>query len=991
MPLLTILFVDVVESTATKQAVSLGRDSRERDHAYLEQVQSPYFALVRQCCEAHSGKEVTTMGDAFYLTFEDPVEAVRCSVQVQKRLSESPISTPLGPLRVRIGIHSGFPEFFEGSWHGTDVDTAKRIEATATERQILLSARTYELVRQMADVEFHARGEFALKGMDRISLWEADWNGEGPRKTAVPPLVAVEPKKFALIGLSVFAVLLLIALVFAFWIRSPSVSQKRAEGEGNSAIGMKSRRSVAVFGFKNLTTQGVDWLSGALSDLLSTELAAGEQLRTIAGEDVARATADLSIPPMPSYSKDTLLKIRKILGSDFVIVGSYVAAGSHPADAIRLDVRLQDAASGEILAAFQEEGTVGALSDLLKKVAAELRAKLGVQEPTSAQSSQARAAAPANSEAMRLYSEGLMKLRTFDALSARDSLERAIAREPKLAVAHAALAQTWQILGYDLKAQDEAKEAFDLSANLSPEERRSIEGRYRQLASQWDQATVIYRSLWEVFQDEPNYALELAKVQTAAGKGQDALATVEELRKFPGMDEDPRVDLARAFAAESLSDVKQQQASAAVAAEKASKQGSRYLAAQAYWQECSALYALGELEKGVAACGQSAAAAPFALQITARTQTVLANILSAQGQTAEALEMRRQALETARKIGSQKDVIGALENLANLVDLQGNTKDARRYFDEAFRIAREIDDKQQLLKLENDFAADLYGDGDFGGAEELYRKSLATAREIGDRQGEAMALQNLSLVRMQMGDLSGAQQQIEQAISIQRAVGLQADLVNSLSSFGDIALTRGNFASAQKNYSDSLTLASNLHANAAIAASRASLATLALAEGKPTEAEALAREAAEEFQQEKLVDQQADARNTLARSLLKQGKLGDAQAQVDQAMNLSPQDRTVRISLAITAAKLKARSGNTSDARKDLDACMADAAKMKLVGTQFEIALAQAEILAATEPKSAVARLQSLNGEARSKGFLKIAADADRARQEITGKALHPG
>jgi hypothetical protein len=35
MPLLTIVFTDVVESSDTKRDVSLGRDNRERDHAYL--------------------------------------------------------------------------------------------------------------------------------------------------------------------------------------------------------------------------------------------------------------------------------------------------------------------------------------------------------------------------------------------------------------------------------------------------------------------------------------------------------------------------------------------------------------------------------------------------------------------------------------------------------------------------------------------------------------------------------------------------------------------------------------------------------------------------------------------------------------------------------------------------------------------------------------------------------------------------------------------
>ena len=82
------------------------------------------------------------------------------------------------------------------------------------------------------------------------------------------------------------------------------------------------------------------------------------------------------------------------------------------------------------------------------------------------------------------------------------------------------------------------------------------------------------------------------------------------------------------------------------------------------------LLQFGEFQKGEAACNSSNSSAPFDDVIKARTQTVLGNIMVAQGHAAEALEMRRQALDTARKIGSQKDVIGALENLANLVDLR---------------------------------------------------------------------------------------------------------------------------------------------------------------------------------------------------------------------------------------------------------------------------------------------------------------------------------
>lgn len=987
MPLLTIVFTDVVESSATKRDVSLGRDNRERDHAYLEKIQSRHFDLVRAACLAHGGKEVSTMGDAFYLTFEDPVEAVRCAVDIQRNLATAPIDTPRGPLRLRIGVHSGFPAFFEDSWHGTDVDTAARVEATATACQILLSSRTYELVRHMTDVRFHERGEFALKGMDRMALWEADWDGRGPRPTAVRPLGDLQRKRTALRVTVVLAAVVLLGVGAGYLIRR----HPKSLGGTEFTVYAKPRLSVAVLGFKNLGKAEEDWLGNALPEMLNTELAPGGGLRMISGEDVAKTTADLALDRMPSYGKSTLTKLRGILKSDYVIAGSYVAAGNQNTDEVRLDVRLQDANSGEIVSSLARSGSLGTLPGVLKQIGAAVRAKLGVQEPSETETAEAQAALVVKPEARRLYTEGLVKLRTFDALGARDPLERAIALEPNWAAPHAALANAWQILGYDAKAREEAKKAVERSGSLSQVERRSIEGRYRELNAQWDEAIEIYRDLWGVFQDEPNFGLELAGVQTSAGKGQEALSTLTKLASLPQMGDDPRIDLARAFAAESLSDVKLQQSAAGAAAQKASQLGSRYLAAQAYWQQCSALYALGELEKAVLACQESAAAAPFALQITARTRTVLSNIMLAQGHTAEALELRRQALDTARQIGSQKDVIGALDHLANLVDVQGNTKEARGYFDEAFRIAREIGDKQQLLQLENDYAADLYGDGNFAGAEELYRKSLDTAREIGDQQGTAMAFQNLSLVLMLKGDLDVAKQEIEEAIAIQRKAGLQSDLAASLQVLGDLLFTRGDFAGARKSYEESLKLSSDLRIPAGVAASRSSLAGLELAEGKPAEAEVLARQAAESFQQEKLSDQEADARNVLARSLLGEGKNSDASEEVTRGMGLSPQDRTVRLSLAVTGARLKARSGNAADARKALDTCMADALKMKLVGLQFEIALAQAEMLAASDPKGALARLQSVNGDAKARGYLRVAAEAERAREELARKGSSAG
>ncbi len=83
---------------------------------------------------------------------------------------------------------------------------------------------------------------------------------------------------------------------------------------------------MAVLNFKNSTSRPeAAWLSTALPEMLTTELAAGEKLRTITGEEVAQMKMDLSLPDSDSLSAQTLSQVGKTLGADLVVLGSYVA------------------------------------------------------------------------------------------------------------------------------------------------------------------------------------------------------------------------------------------------------------------------------------------------------------------------------------------------------------------------------------------------------------------------------------------------------------------------------------------------------------------------------------------------------------------------------------------------------------------------------------------------------------------------------------------
>lgn len=979
MALLTIVFTDVVESSATKRDASLGRDDRERDHAYLEKVQTRHFTLIRRSCQAHGGREVSNMGDAFYLSFDNPVEAVRCAASIQKELTADPIETPRGPLRLRIGIHSGFPEFFEGTWHGTDVDTAARVEATATERQILISSRTYELVRHMTDVKFHPRGEFVLKGVGRMSLWEADWDGNGPRPTSVPPISSQKRTKWTRGALVVLAAAVLLATAAGYRI----YTIRRAREMAGLPASVTGRRSVAVLGFKNLGKPEAEWLSNALSEMFAAELAAGDQLRTIPGENVERAKIDLSLPDADSYAASTLTHLHTVLGADQVIVGSYLELPNEAGGEIRLDLRAQDCVAGDTVCTVSETGAEGNLLGLVSKAGADLRQHLGLAAVTDKEAVNVKAALPSDPEAARLYAEGLKKLRVFDAVAARDLLRKAVTADPNHALAHSALAEAWSDLGYDTKAREEAKKAFDLSSQLSREDQLLVEGRYRELNTEWDKAIKVYASLWEVYPDNLDYGLRLADLQTSAGKGQDALATIEELRKMPAPSrDDPRIDLAEATAAKSLSDFKRAAAADESATKKAQAQGARLLSAQGLLDQCWALFNLGELKPASQACQQArdTFAAAGDRKESARAVTRLALILSAQGQTDAALKLHQEALQSMRETGSQKDIAGALVNIAILESDRGDLAGAKKNFEQALQISIEGDDKRHELDYENDLAGIFQSQGDFAKAKQMYEQVLAKSREVGDQSGEAMGLINIALISYLQGDLAPAQKNLKEAFDIEERLGTKSDAASSLDALGDVLLAQDDLDAAAKSYQEAFDIRQKIGDNGAIAGSKISLARLALEKGDPSHAQSLAGEAQQEFEAEKSHDNEIAASDILARALMAQDKLADAESLIQRVAKSPPQDRTVRLSLAITHARLKARRGKSVEAIRDLSGALDEARKMQLVGYEFEARLAQAEIELQTG-KSDLARshLKSLQDEAARKGFRLIARRASEA------------
>jgi tetratricopeptide (TPR) repeat protein/TolB-like protein len=725
---------------------------------------------------------------------------------------------------------------------------------------------------------------------------------------------------------------------------------RRASAPGRVAASspVKSRRSVAVLGFKNVSErQDEAWLSMALAEMLTTELAAGEQLRAIPGENVARMKINLSLPETDSFGQDTLERIRKNLNADEIVLGSFVPLGGGQ---IRVDLRLQDTRAGEILAAASVKGDEAQIDDLVGRAGTILREKLGVGEVSTAQALAVKATLPQNRDAARFYSEGLQKLHQFDYLRARDLLQRAVGAEPQYALAHSALAVAWKGLGYDANAKEEAKKAFDLSASFSREDRLWIEGQYREFTNDRPKAVETFRTLFDFFPDNLDYGLRLAAAQTSAGKGKDAQATLDSLRKLPSpAAEDARIDLLDAGAAASLGDYKKQAASAAKAVATADSQGARLLAAQARISECSSLRYVGKPKEAIATC--------------------------------------EEAVRIFDSAGDRGNAARALNNIAVVLMEQGDAAGARRTYAESLAATKEIGDKKSHAMALNNLAGVLRDQPDLPGSRKMLAEAMADFREIGEKGGVVRCLENTGIILVDEGKLEEARKNQEEALAIAREMGNKSLTAYGLYLLGEVYAHQGNLPAARKSDEQALQIRNELGEPRTINETQLSLAALAIEEKQFPTAESTAREAARQLEKLNNVDDAAVAYYLLARALAAQGKLADARTAIDKASALTQKgsDTNIRLRVAIQAAILGASSGapaDISEAKKIIQSALSDATKQNLTGIQLEARLSMGEVEIKSGDRSAGrAHLAALQKDAASKGFLLIARKAAADRQ----------
>ena len=750
-----------------------------------------------------------------------------------------------------------------------------------------------------------------------------------------------------------------------------------------------TRRVVAVLGFKNLAGNNAsDWLSTALEEMLSTELSAGEQLRTVSGEDVARVKSELKIADVNTLSQETLTRVRKNVGADISVTGSYLELANGPEEQIRLDINVQDTISGETIGSIAEVGTLSGLFQLVSKSGAQLRARLGETAASSADQEEIRAALPSTPESARLYSQGLAELRSFDAPGAQKLFTQALALDPNYALGHSALAAAWSALGYDEKARNEAQRAFDLSRGLARQERLQIAGRYHEMNREWDKAVETYQLLFSLFPDNLDYGLRLATAQVSAGRGQDAQSTAAKLRKLPPpASEDPQIDLSEAIAAESLGQFTEELRNAQHAAQEGEILGEELLVGRALVKQAWAFSRLGESEKAINTLARARDLFRIAGdgQGVASTLHIAAVVLSGEGEYTEATAAAQEGLHTFEHIGDKRGTAQSLNTLATIHYEQGDLPQARQLFEKTLQIQREVGSKINIAGALGNIANVLDEEGDLSGAQKLTEESIQVFTDVGDQRALGTALGNLAMLLYERGDLPRARQTYADALRIKRAIGYQRGIAYDLAGLSQVFEAENDLENARKEQEEALAIRNKIGEKHNAAQSMLGLAELRLEEGRPAEAEALAVQATEQLKNQSSPADEADGQIVLARCWLAEGKLSEARAALGRAVlgSRGSASRPLHFDLALVSADVNVAGakrpirGAISESQKMLRTSLSEAHKCGYVGYEFKLRLALGELeMKYGQQNEARSDLEHLMKDAKAGGFALVARQA---------------
>lgn len=721
----------------------------------------------------------------------------------------------------------------------------------------------------------------------------------------------------------------------------------------NGAATLRNSR-LAVVGFRNLTPHGADgWVGTALTEMLAADLGRGGPLRLISSDDVASMRHDLGLRLDGPLGRTELAQLRRRLGSEWVVVGSYLLLPNQ-SPPLRVDAWLRDTETGETRGAVSRRGREEDLFKLSDALAGDLLHAFGESAGSKTGEGQTIGVMPATPTAQRLYAEGLELLHRMDAQAAAQRLEAAVKAEPDFPGSWLALARASVLLGSGRRAQEAALQALERSSELPERQRLAAEATSLAIAGRRPEAADRMRRLYELSGHAFEDGLALCDLQARTGQPREALTTIAELRReHPDARDDARLDLLETDSFNWLDDSQSMLAAAQRAVAASRRQGMVSVEVLALH-----LQAVARIRAGTAtACGR-------------------------------ALEESALARRKAETLGDGFLLSGVLLDFSVVLADCEKPAQADQVRQEALGLLRKIGAFGKTPALLFNLGTSRLEEGDLLAADSLMHEALETCQAYSFLCRERF-LHPLGVNRMHRGELAEARRMLEEGIELNGRLGNRSRVAEARSYLPDLAAWSGDLAQAIVLQRQVLTLRQELGVPRGLAWAHSDLADWLAEAGHGAEALLEARQAVAMAVVQGVTPLSACSHASLAFADLTAGNLAAAERESARALSLLRPPRYPFCSFQVwrVRSQVLLASGQLDAAEALIKEGLELAQRNGFVPYELTGRLLRAE-LAQKRGRSAEARrlADDLAAEARAKGFGLIAQRcAKLARHDAAG------
>ena len=493
-----------------------------------------YRALMTKLIQQYRGRVVDTTGDNLLAEFMSAVDAVNCSVEVQRELAERNTELPYErKMEFRIGVNVGDVIEEENRIYGDGVNIAARIEGLSDPGGICISGRVYDHVENKLNLTYDFLGEQEVKNITNPVRAYRILSHPGAAAYRVVKAKKAVGRIWRNIAICV-SVFLILAVggvsIWHFYWRS-ATSQIETAAKQKPVLELPDKPSVAVLPFDNMgADQEQEYFSDGMTDDLITDLSKVSGLFVIARNSVF------------TY-KGKPVKVQQVaqeLGVRYVLEGSVRRSG----DQVRINAQLIDATTGHHLWAERYDGHFGDVFALQDRITGEIVAALSVKL-TSDEKEQVARKYTDNTAAYDEFLQGrayYVRRTPADYAKAVSCFKKAVELDPNYGQAYAALSLTyWEsahnLWTYDLgvswaEAHNRAERYLKMAMQKPSPIAYQAASRLHIDWMQHEEAFALAQRALSLDPNDANSYLAIAYALIYAGRPQEALDFVDKAMRL---------------------------------------------------------------------------------------------------------------------------------------------------------------------------------------------------------------------------------------------------------------------------------------------------------------------------------------------------------------------------------------------------------------------------------------------------------------------------